>query len=268
MTSSERPPVGPGTRGFFALALSLLLVGAAAACGGDAGAERDSRTPGSTAAPGDRGPRLTDFESGLPDGTDSAAVEVTTEAAHSGSRGLEVRARGGDAYLRWDPEALGGERPYWSFRAWMRIVDWTPGESVDLFTVRNREVTDNFDLFVASPNRDLMWDLYRGDNAKTAVPVTPGQWYFVEARGSFASPTFTADVRIDGVPQPSLASPGHRPSAVAEFVLGSIGTAKTNTTQFDDVAIQLADAPLDFLGLPALPGRAVAGPAASTGARP
>jgi hypothetical protein len=265
MTRSERPPVGRGRRGFLALALGVPLVTAASACGGDAGAERDP-TPASSArtAAVDRGPRVTGFEAGeLPQGTESASVALTAAAARSGGQGLEVRARGGDAYLRWDAAALGGERPYWSFRAWVRIVDWTEGQSVDLFTVRNRDVTDNFDLFVGEPNRDLMWDLYREDFAETAVPVTPGQWYLVEARGSFGAPTFAAEVRIDGVPQRPLASPGHRPSAATEFVLGSIGTAKTNTTQFDDVAIALGDAPLDFLGLPG-----VTGAAASTGARP
>jgi hypothetical protein len=267
MTSSERPPVGPGRRGCLALALAVLLAGATA-CGSDANAERDPRPAGATTV--DRGPHVTGFEAGeLPEGTDSASVALTAAAARSGARGLEVRALGDDAYLRWDTAALGGEQAYWSFRAWVRIVDWTPGESVDLFTVRNREVTDNFDLFVASPDRALMWDLYRGDFGETAAPITPGQWYLVEARGTFGTPTFTAEVRIDGVPQPALASPGHRPSAATEFVLGSIGTAKTNTTQFDDVAIALADAPLDFLAVPAPGGpTATTAPVASTGRRP
>jgi hypothetical protein len=266
MTSSERPPVGPGRRGYVAsaaaLAVALLLAGAATACGGDANAERDPRPPGATTV--ERGPRVTGFEAGeVPEGADSASIALTSGAARSGARGLEVRARGGDAYLRWDTAALGGEQPYWSFRAWVRIVDWTPGESVDLFTVRNREATNNFDLFVGAPWRRFQWDLYREDSGEVAGPVAPGEWHLVEAKGSFAGATSTAEVRIDGVDQPPIASSGQVPSVAREFVLGSIGTDKTNTTHFDDVAIALGDAPLPFLGAPVVLSPGAGGTAAS-----
>jgi hypothetical protein len=198
----------------------------------------------------------TGFETGLPEGTSSGRAAVIGSAAHTGARGLEVRARGGEAYLRWDADTLGGEGPYWSFRAWVRVVDWTDGQSVDLFTVRNREQRNNFDLFVAAPGRQFMWDVYRENFGQSAAPVTPGQWYLVEARGSFAGGTSTAEVRIDGVDQAAVSSPGQVPTVAREFVLGSIGTDKTNTAQFDDVAIAISDAPLPFLGVPATPGPA------------
>ena len=114
--------------------------------------------------------------------------------------------------------------------------------------MRNREITNNFDLFVGAGDRALQWDLFRESSARATGTVEPGRWYLVEARGSFADTTSTAEVRIDRVPQPSIASPGQPRSAVREVVLGSLGTEKTNRAQFDDVRVEVGAAPLAFLG--------------------
>jgi hypothetical protein len=249
-----------------ALALLAAALGpGTAACGGTGKDDGAGGGTGSRARPtaARRGPVTLDFEGpDLPDGPSAHGVATTAAAAHSGRRGLEIRARGGDAYLHWDADEL-GEGPYWSLRAWVRIVDWTDTESVDLFTVRNREATNNFDLFVGAPWRRFQWDLYREDSGEVAGPVAPGEWHLVEAKGSFAGATSTAEVRIDGVDQPPIASSGQVPSVARELVLGSIGTDKTNTTHFDDVAIALGDAPLPFLGAPVALGPGAGGTAAS-----
>jgi hypothetical protein len=213
-----------------------------AGCGSDGGADA-STAPSSPVRPRSL---TTGFETGAAEGwTETAGATVTADAAHTGGFGLDVTANRSDAYARWvAPEDL----PYWSLRAWVRVVASAPGESVDLFTVRNREITNNFDLFVGAGDRAFQWDLYRENAARAAGMVEPDRWYLVEARGSFAGTTSTADVRIDGVPQPSIASPGQPRSAVRELVLGSIGTKKTNRVQFDDVAVQVGDEPLAFLG--------------------
>jgi hypothetical protein len=265
MTSSESAAGlrrGP-RRWYLAAGLPLVLgalVLAATACAG--GSDDAAGDPDLRPAARRRGPVTTGFETGLPAGTSSGQAGVTAAAAHSGTRGLEVRARGGEAYLRWDTDAL-GEGPYWSMRAWVRVVGWTDGESVDLFTVRNGEQRNNFDLFVAEPGRRFMWDVYRENFGESGAPVIPGQWYLVEARGSFAGRTSSAEVRIGGVDQPPVSSPGQAPSVARELVLGSMGTDKTNTVQFDDVAIAVSDAPLPFLGAPA-----TAGPAATQVVQP
>jgi hypothetical protein len=242
-TSAATGRAGTRRRAAAALGLALLLGLGATACGVDDG----NAEAGNRRADVRRGPVSVDFEAAtLPDGTRAEQAELVAAAAHDGAQGVEIRARGGEAYVSWDTAAL-GDGPYWSFRAWVRVVDWTDGESVDLFTVRNGEVVNNFDLFVAAPNRNLMWDLFREDFAETAAAIVPGQWHLVEARGSFAGSTYAAEVRIDGVVQPSIRSTGQVPSHVSEFVLGSIGTEKTNTTQFDGVAITVGDAPIPFL---------------------
>lgn len=224
------------------VALGIVALPLLASCGGDDGAV--ASTPPTTAA----APRslTADFESGTVGWTETARATATAAAAHTGRFGLDVTAEGSDAYARW---AAPGDLPYWSLRSWVRVVSWTPGESVDLFTVRNREITNNFDLFVGAGDRAFQWDLFRENSARAAGVVEPGRWYLVEARGSFAESTSTAEVHIDGVPQPSIASPGQPPSAVREVVLGSIGTTKTNRAQFDDFRVEVGAAPLPFLGL-------------------
>jgi hypothetical protein len=250
MSSTARPHV----RRALALACGLLVLAL------PFGAFACSSADGSTASPaGDddlprdqgSGSVSTGFEKADVLGrADYERVSLTPEAAKTGAAGLEVRPTASDAYVRLGSDALGKDHPYWTFRAWMRVVAWTPTESVDLFTVRNLATRNNFDLFVAAPNHDLRWDIFRENSEATGEPIQLEQWHLVEARGSFATSTFTADVRIDGVDQPSVTSPGQQPSAVKDFILGSLGTAKTHRIQFDDVSVQVADSPRPFLGPP------------------
>ncbi len=242
------PTGGRLPRSAFARALRagwVVLVGAALAtvpfgCGGSGGgAATDSAS--SNAPPATE--LVTGFETGTTRGlTDSAHATVTSTAAKNGRFGFEVDAAASDAYGRWDAGGTG--RAFWSFRAWVRILAWTPNESVDLFTVQNREVTNNFDLFVGATDRAFQWDLYRENSARAPGAVELGRWYLVESQGSFASTNSTADVQIDGTPLPSITSPGQPPSAVKAFVLGSIGTKKTNRVQYDDVRIEVSDQPI------------------------
>jgi hypothetical protein len=259
----------PGThrRGAGALALVAVLglVLGAAGCGDDASSSPPTRPARDHPREQPRPGLSNDFEDGAAlDGASVSHATVAAGAAKNGRLGLEVRSDGSEAYAAWAAERFGGPLPYWSFRAWVRVTAWTPDESVDLFTVRNQQVVNNFDLFVGAPWRKLQWDLFRQNSVETPWQAQLGRWYLVEARGSFATSTYTADVRIDGVAQPSIASPGQPPSAVKEFVLGSIGTAKTNRAQFDDAAIRVAKSPLPFLGPPPAAGP----PGAPSGAAP
>jgi hypothetical protein len=239
-------------RGAVALGLVLALSIPALACGSD----HSSPTGASSAHPNSNprtGPVTTGFDRPAALGrAEVKGASITADAAHDGTGGLDITSTGGDAYIRWNAGILGEGHPYWTFRAWMRVVDWTRGESVDLFTVRNVEVKNNFDLFVGAPYRRLQWDLYR-ENSGEAPPFELGRWYLIEAKGSFKTSTYTADVRIDGQTQPSIASTDQPPSAVSEFILGSVGTAKSNRAQFDDLRIELGDEPLPFLGGPSEP---------------
>ncbi len=229
-------------------ALALALV--APAC--SSGSSTAAANPGPTARTGTpsahSGTAATGFETGtLGPFAESERARVTHAAAKNGDFGLDVHATGADAYASWDGGDNGG---WWSFRAWMRVISWTPGQSVDLFTVRNQPAKNNFDFFVDTPVRTFRWDLYRGDTAIEPGPITLGQWHLVEAKGSFASTTYVADVRVDGVPQASITSTGQVPSSVRDLVLGPGGTTKTNEVQFDDVRIAVGSAPIAFLGPP------------------
>jgi hypothetical protein len=240
----------PHVRRALALACGLLVLGlpfGAFACSSADGTTASSDTHSDSPD----GKVSTGFEKADVLGrADYERVSLTPDAAKNGAAGLEVRPTASDAYLRFGSDELGDDHPYWTFRAWMRVVAWTPTESVDLFTVRNLATRNNFDLFVAAPNHDLRWDIFRENSEATGEPIQLEQWYLVEAKGSFATSTFTADVRIDGVNQPSITSPGQQPSAVKDFILGSLGTAKTHRIQFDDVSVEVADSPRPFLGAP------------------
>jgi hypothetical protein len=226
-----------------ALALALLLVGAAlGACGGSSSAAPDHKAR----------PAGGSISTGFEDGTtgpfrEHESVSVTRSAAKNGDFGLDIHARGADAFANWPARGFGS---FWSFRAWVRIVSWSPDESVDVFTIRNLQAKNNFDLFVDAPQRTFRWDLFRGNTARDQDPVDLGRWYLVEAHGSFATSAYTAEVQVDGVPQPGIISPDQVPSAVRDVVLGPGGTTKTNEFQLDDVRVVVARHPLPLLGPP------------------
>jgi hypothetical protein len=234
-----------------ALALALMV----SACGSGSGAA--SAEPAHTSSTTDHDAdheagHASAVATGFEDGTfgpftEHPGARVTHAAARNGAFGLDVHAVGSEAYAGWDVGIRGG---WWSFRAWMRVVSWTPGESVDLFTIRNLQAKNNFDLFVDQPVRTFRWDLYRGNTASATAPIALGQWHLVEARGSFATSTYVADVRIDGVPQTSITSTGQPPSAVRDIVLGPGATTKHNEVQYDDVRVEVATHPLELFGPP------------------
>jgi hypothetical protein len=230
-----------------ALALTLLVAGGAlTACGGSGSASADARTRDRT------GSAATGFE----DGTtgpfrDHEGTSVTRAAARNGAFGLDIHPRGADAYATWNARGAGS---FWSFRAWVRIVSWTPDQSVDVFTIRNLQARNNFDLFVDAPQRTFRWDLFRSNTARDQDPVNLGQWHLLEARGSFATAAYTAEVRVDGTSEPGITSPDQVPSAVRDVILGPGGTTKTNELQLDDVRAEVAQHPLPLPGPPRTTG--------------
>jgi hypothetical protein len=235
---------------WLAAALALALIAPACSSGSDTASADSGHTSETTRSDGNHaGAVSTGFEDGtFGPFTEHPEARVTRAAARNGSFGLDVHATGSEAYAGYDVDDEGS---WWSFRAWIRVVSWTPGESVDLFTIRNLQAKNNFDLFVDQPVRTFRWDLYRGDTASAPTPIALGQWHLVEATGSFATSTYTADVRIDGVTQPSITSTGQPPSAVRDVVLGPGATTKRNEVQYDDVRVEVARRPLARFGPPA-----------------
>lgn len=252
-----------------AAALTIAVALVPLGCGGSgdpsAAAPHSSTVPSVSASAPSRS-LTTGFEDGsLRLLTDHTRARVARAAAKHGSFGLEVDAAGGDAFALWNAPTDGTARSWWSFRAWIRVVSWSRAEAVDLFTVRNTRITNNFDVFVDTPTastagstkpggtrarRVLRWDLYRGDTARSRGRVELGRWYLVEANGSFATDTYTAEVRIDGVAQRPITSDGQPPAAVRDVYLGPGGAAKTQRVQYDDVKIEVADRPLERIGPP------------------
>lgn len=245
---ASRPIARTAATGAVLVALAAVLVAGLAGCGD--GAATPAPTTGSPSSSGPAAARFeADFESGTLAGwTDHGRARVTAGAARTGAFGLELDAAASGAYVRWVPPP---DHHFWSLRGFVRVVSWTDGESVDLFTVQNSRRADNFDLFATAPARAFQWDLFREDEGRTTAPVELGRWYLVEAHGEFGADSSRAEVRVDGALQPAIASRAQPPASVWDFVLGSIATVKTKRAQFDDVRFEVADAPLGFPGPPA-----------------
>ena len=191
------------------------------------------------------GPRF-DGESGNLDGISTRRnAWLSGAAAKNGSAGLRVSSSNAAGYARWDGGAIAQNRQHASVRFWVRLVSRRAGQSVDLFTLANARGSRNFDFFIAGDTGRFKWDIYRTSADESSFAVTPGQWYLVEARISYQGTSHTARVRIDGVDQGTISSPGSN-TTVASATVGSF-TAKTHTQDYDDIAIDVGTQPLGWI---------------------
>ena len=99
------------------------------ACGGTAGGSAPDRAPRRPPPARPRPTLDTGFERRDARRLDRRHRAPGSPAAPPGTGrfGLDVEARGSDAYGRWDAPVDGTGRPYWSFRAWVRVVSWIAG---------------------------------------------------------------------------------------------------------------------------------------------
>ena len=202
-----------------------------------------------------------DGESGtvMPPWSASAGAEVSSSAAKTGSRGYVVRGAGSEGYLRWSDTAVEQGHAAFSVRAWVQVKSRGAGESVDLITVTNETGVNNFDFFVTGSSSQFKWDLLQTDTGQSNFVVESNRWYLVEARGEFAGSTYNASVRIDGVEQQSISSPGLPATTVRSMWLGT-SLPKTHEQWYDDVALRVGDGTVDYLGT-----TAATAPVVSTG---
>jgi hypothetical protein len=169
-------------------------------------------------------------------------------AADHGHFGLRIKANRDVAGAAWNSTRLRQGQHYWSLRAYLRIDKETPHQAVDLLAVLQSAKVHNFNLFLAANQRFLHWDLANTDFASSKHEIKLHTWYLIEADGHFGAGRYSANVRIDGVPQGSISS-SHQPNAtVRQLVMGTLGTVQTSTKDFDDVKLKLSQHPLGFLG--------------------
>jgi hypothetical protein len=192
--------------------------------------------------------RIANFETGNMSQLQYAVdVQAVPAARYTGSYGMDARSAGTPSWAAWGSGWLAQNHRYWSFAAFVKVVSWTSGQAVDLFTVQNATKAHNFDLFVDKYNHKFRWDLYQANTAYSSNVVQLGKWYLVQAYGDYGSSTYTASVRINGVTQPAISSTNQTTSTTSEFMMGTASSSKTNEKYYDDVKVEVGDVPLSYI---------------------
>jgi hypothetical protein len=229
-----------------ALTLAAVMSGCGGPVGGSAATHHAPKaTQTVSPAPADLS---ADFESGTLKGWSStAAATVTSKAAANGKFGAQISTDQGPGYLNWSSKAFKQGLTNASLRAYVQVVSRGTGQSVDLITIKDSNLVNNFDFFVTADTQRFKWDLYRGNTGQSAFRVAPGHWYLVEVQCQFAGTSYNARVRIDGVDQGMITSSGQVPATVESVWLGT-AVPKTHMQRYDDVALRLADSWPGYLG--------------------
>lgn len=175
----------------------------------------------------------------------SAGATVSSTAARHGTGGLAISGTAEPAFARWNPDVVPQGHTHASVRFWVRVLSRASGESVDLFSIQNERRIENFDIFVNGLNGRLQWDLYRENWDAMDQPMELNRWYLVEAQVEYADPDYTATVRVDGVEQGTITSAYPATTVRSAWVGAQI--AKTHTQHYDDLAVQVGDAPMGWL---------------------
>lgn len=194
------------------------------------------------------------FESGgLTNWNATSNATADTTSAKSGVYGVDINSSAATGYIQWSTTAIAQGHAYAVIRAWIKPVSVAATQSLDLISLTNVVGTSNFDFFIAASGGvdagKFKWDLNSANAATTSYVPTLGQWYLVEAKVFYGATTYTADVRINGVDQTSIASSGLTATTVKSLWLGS-SSAKTHQQYFDDVRLDVGDSAFSYLGAP------------------
>jgi hypothetical protein len=157
------------------------------------------------------------------------------------------------AFTRW--RAVGGSeqsipagQSCWSVRMYLRYPTALPGgATASIFSVVQATGTDDFTFFFNPATSRLQWDLDALDTERSD-PIDPDVWYLIEAKGEYNGSTWTANVRIDGIPQLSVATSGAAQSTIDFIQFGISSATQTWTGHFDDCAFAYGTSPLRFIG--------------------
>lgn len=188
------------------------------------------------------------FDSGTLAGwQETAQAKATAQAATNGKFGVQISANQEPGYLKWSTEVNRAAKTSASLRVYLKVVSRGTGQSLDLLTIKNSSMINNFDFFVTANTDQFKWDLNNANAGQSHFRVKPGRWYLVEVQCDFADSTYTAQVRIDGVDQGTITSAGMKPATVRAVWLGT-PVPKTHEQLYDDVALKLSNTRLGFLG--------------------
>lgn len=195
---------------------------------------------------------LTDtFESGQTSGwSQKANTTVSSAYAREGSMGARsVSTANQLGYLMWNYKDVPQNQRYARVGGWIKIGSFKAGETVSIVVVRNAHGVNHFNLWRNVNSGRFMYDLYRGNHARSSMQAEVGRWYFVEALidfGDTGNSAYSARVRIDGAEQPSIRSTGQVGTTVKSAYFGDNVLGNTSTRYYDNLSLTVSDSPLSF----------------------
>ena len=263
MTSSRAISRGRSWSSHLLVILVLGLVAAtSSAC---SQAEVSSRRPGAAPATTSAGTPAstvrasvvatslsTDFDDGTTTAFSSTSnVSLSGAFARSGpygARAVNTATRGG--YLAWSSSRFRYGVRYGRITAWVKVVSHRTGESVDVLSLKNARGSRNFDFYRDPGTGRWRYDLYRFDSELSTMTAVVGRWYLIEALVDFGGrggTAYTADLRINGIPQPSIESTGQVGTTVKSAWFGDPNPDhKHNVRYYDSLAVDTDATPFAF----------------------
>lgn len=250
MSFSVRRSRRARTAASLAAALGLVAVGAAAPA-----TATPTATSTSTVAAADPLDALTtlwgSFEAGSL-GAWSATSNVILSPGYAenglfGARAISTPERGG--YLSWDSAAVAQGTRYARIRGWVKVAAGGDGPDVGVMAVKNSVGGHHFDIVRDSSEGKWRWDLFRDDHASSTMDAKIGRWYYIEALvdfGGVTGSTYRAQVRIDGIDQPTIVSTDEVGATVRSAWFGGPSLGQSNTRLYDSLVLDVGDTPFAF----------------------
>lgn len=188
-----------------------------------------------------------DAESGTLAGFGATSnASVSTASAYDGTRGYRVSSTAASGYLQWNNSDTEQGHEHASLSMLVRVNSRASTESVDLATIKNDQGDDHFDFFL-TPQGEFKWDLQGATTFDTFTGAQMGVWYLVEAKVFFGATTYSASVKINGVDQGTINSPGQTMGTVQSVWFGT-SNVRTHSQDYDNLKVNVGETDQGWLG--------------------
>ena len=184
--------------------------------------------------------------------TQNAAA--TTGSKRDGSYGYNISHTSAPGFMTWDNTAIEQNHEYAAFSFKFNLHSRVSSESVDLFTLRNANGVNHFDMFLLANTSTLAWDLLSSNSDTYGTAISLDTWYLVQGLVYLGASTYTADVWVNGVGQGQIQSTSQVPSTVRSLTVGPNCCTKTSNRDYDDIDLAVGETPQTFPVVTAGPG--------------
>lgn len=191
------------------------------------------------------------FETGTLDAFASTSnASVGAPYAKTGSYGARVVATSErPGYLSWSSRQITQGQRYGRIRGWVKIESFQAGQPVSAFTMQNAHGSNHFDLWRDARTGKWRYDLLGANTAFSTMSADLGRWYYLEALvdfGGAGGTAYTAEVRIDGITQPTISSTSQVGSTVKSAWFGTFPVGQVNARHYDALVVDVGNTPFPF----------------------